>query len=303
LKLGFRFVIINKLKENEKVWPYIGFFRKSFIFEKSYRLNEAAIYKTSMNGKQNLENCRPNISLLESELVEVQRVLMEAHETDRFKLAQFLHDGPVQELYGLSFLLKALSDDCSPTVRARIEEFQTGLQNVVHQLMDVCGELRPPTLGPFGLVKTIQSHAENFQALHPELQVGVELTFDGDLPENIRIAFFRIYQEAMLNVLKHAHARHLIVRFGKTAEQVFLEIQDDGVGFQVPEDWVQMVHQGCLGIADSIERAFSIGARLQITSTPGLGTGLRVEIPCTKIHMGEIKQAQKPLFISANQMP
>jgi signal transduction histidine kinase len=273
------------------------------LFEKFYRLNEAAINKTSMNGKKNEKKCGPNISLLESELVEVQRVLMQAHEIDRVKLAQVLHDGPVQELYGLSFLLRALSDDCSPTVRTRIEEFQTGLQNVVHQLMDVCGELRPPTLGPFGLVKTIQSHADNFQALHPELHIGVESTFDENLPENIRIAFFRIYQEALLNVLKHAHARHIIVRFGKEVEQVFLEIQDDGKGFQVPEDWVWMVHQGRLGIADSIERAFSIGARLQINSTPGLGTRLRVEIPYAKIQTGENKQAQKNLVFSANQMP
>jgi signal transduction histidine kinase len=266
-------------------------------------LNKAAIYKTSMNGIKNEENCRPNISLHESELVEVQRVLMEAHEIDRVKLAQVLHDGPVQELYGLSFLLRALSDDCSPTVRAKIEEFQTGLQNVVHQLMNVCGELRPPTLGPFGLVKTIQSHAETFQVLHPELHIGVESTFDGNLPENIRIAFFRIYQEALLNVLMHAHARHTIVRFGKESEQVFLEIQDDGDGFLVPQDWVQMVHRGCLGIADSIERAFSIGARLQITSTPGMGTRLRVEIPYAIIQTGENKQAKKPLVFSASQMP
>jgi signal transduction histidine kinase len=256
-----------------------------------------------MNGKKKFKNCRPNISLLESELVEVQRVLMDAHETDRIKLAQVLHDGPVQELYGLSFLLTALSDDCSPNVRAKIEEFQTGLQKVVHQLMDVCGELRPATLGPFGLAKTIQSHAESFQVLHPELHIGVELTLDGNLPENIRIALFRIYQEALLNVLKHAHARHVMVRFGVESEQVFLEIQDDGEGFQVPEDWVQMVHQGCLGIADSIERAFSIGARLQIQSMPGLGTKLRVEISYAKVQPGKNNQSQKPLVFSANQMP
>ena len=191
-----------------------------------------------MDIKDTSYNCGPKINLLESDLVEVQRVLMEAHEVDRVKLAQVLHDGPVQDLYGLTFLLTALTDDCSPTVRVKIEELQSGLQKVVHQLMNVCGDLRPPTLGPFGLAKTIQSHAESFQTLHPELHLGVELTDDGDLPENVRIALFRVYQEALLNVLKHAHARHVIVRFGMGTEQIFLEIQDDGEGFQVPEDWV-----------------------------------------------------------------
>jgi signal transduction histidine kinase len=256
-----------------------------------------------MKSKKKLKNCGPNISLLESELVEVQRALIEARETDQLKLAQTLHNGPVQELYGLSFLLRALSDDCSPNVRLKIEEFQTGLQNVVHQLMDVCGDLRPPTLGPFGLAKTILSHIETFQALHPELHIGVELTPDGNLPENIRIALFRIYQEALLNVLNHAHAKHAMVRFGIEVEQVFLEIQDDGEGFEVPADWVQMVHQGRLGIADSIERAFSIGGVLQIFSKPGAGTKLRVEVPYAQIQVRQTYQAPKSPIFSANQMP
>jgi signal transduction histidine kinase len=251
-----------------------------------------------MDIKETLYNCGPNISLLESDLVEVQRVLMEAHEIDRVKLAQVLHNGPVQELYGLSFLLKALTDDCSPTLRVKIEEFQSSLQNVVHQLMDVCGDLRPPTLGPFGLAKTIQSHAESFQASHPELHVGVELTHDGELPENFRIALFRVYQEALLNVLKHAHARHVMIRFGVKAERIFLEIQDDGEGFQVPEDWVELVHQGRLGIAESIERVFSIRGALKIDSTPGSGTRLRVEVPCAQIQTqrGKLIKPKKPIF-------
>jgi signal transduction histidine kinase len=256
-----------------------------------------------MAGKKNHNQYGLNISLLESELVEVQRVLMEAHETNRIKLAQVLHDGPVQELYGLSFLLRALSDDCSPNIKAKLDEFQTVLQKVVHQLMDVCGELRPPTLEPFGLAKTIQSDAETFQGLHPELHVGVECSHDGYLPENIRIALFRIYQEALMNVVKHAHASHVMVRFGLDAGQLFLEIQDDGDGFQVPEDWVQMVHQGRLGIANSIERAFSIGGGLQIQSKPGSGTKIRVEIPYAQIQVGEIHQVQKSQVFSANQIP
>jgi signal transduction histidine kinase len=246
-----------------------------------------------MDSKETTYYCGPNISLLESELVELQRVLMEAHEIDRVKLAQVLHDGPVQVLYGLSFLLKALTDDCSPAVRTKLEEFQSGLQDVVHELMDICGELRPSTLGPFGLAKTIQSHAESFQSLHPELHVGVELTNDGDLPENIRIALFRVYQEALLNVLKHANARHVIIRFCIESEQVNLEIQDDGEGFQLPDDWVEMVHQGRLGIAESIERVFSIKGTLKIDSKPGSGTRLRVQVPYGQIQTGETYEVQK----------
>jgi two-component system NarL family sensor kinase len=251
----------------------------------------------------NKENLRPNISLIESELLEVQRVLMEAHEMDRFQLAQALHDGPVQGLFGLSFLLRAMSDDCSPNLQTKFDEFQASLQNVVRQLMEVCDRLRPPTLEPFGLAKTIQAQVETFQEHHPELHVGVEMSPVANLPENIQIALFRIFQEALLNILKHAHASHVIVRFGTQDEKVFLEIQDDGQGFQIPDDWVQMVHQGRLGIADAIERVFSIGGGLQIQSMPGLGTKLRVELPHTQIQAGEPYQAQKNHIFSPDQMP
>jgi signal transduction histidine kinase len=256
-----------------------------------------------MDSKVTIKNCGPKIDLLESELVEIQRVLMEAREIDRVKLAQALHNGPVQDLYGLLFLLSSISDDLSPSLRTKIEEFETGLQKVVHQLMEVCGELRPPTLGPFGLAKTIRSHADSFQALHPELHVGVELALDENLPENIRIALFRIYKDALLNVLEHAHATHVMIRFGMDADQVFLEIQDDGEGFQIPEDWVQMVHQGSLGIADSMERALSIGGALQINSVSGSGTTIRVEIPQAQNQMGESCKAQPTHIFPAEQMP
>lgn len=255
-----------------------------------------------MDNNKTFKNCKPKISLLESELVEVQRVLIEAREIDRVKLAQVLHDGPVQELYGLSFLLKALSDDISPDLRANLEEFQAGLHNVVRELMDVCGELRPPTLRPFGLAKTIRSHAENFQVHHPELHIGVDLAPDNDLPENICIAFFRIYQEALLNVLQHAHAMHVMVRFGMDAKQVFLEIQDDGDGFQIPDDWIQVVHQGCLGIADSMERTFSNGGAFHLKSAPGSGTTVRVEIPRTQIQLGETYEVQPTKVFSTKQI-
>ncbi len=256
-----------------------------------------------MTSNQAVKNCRPKIDLLESELVEIQRVLIEARETDRVKLAQSLHDGPVQDLYGLLFLLRSISDDLSPKSRTKIEEFETGLQGVVNQLMEVCGELRPSTLGPFGLAKTIRSHADSFQAFHPELHVGVELARDENLPENIRIALFGIYKDALINVLEHAHATHVMIRFGMAADQVFLEIQDDGEGFQIPEDWVQMVHQGRLGIADSVERTLSIGGSLQINSANGAGTTLRVEIPYAQNQMGESCNEQPSQIFPAEKMP
>ena len=74
-----------------------------------------------MNSKQTFKSCGPKIDLLESELVEIQRVLMEAREIDRVKLAQALHNGPVQDLYGLLFLLRSIRDDLSPNLRTKIE--------------------------------------------------------------------------------------------------------------------------------------------------------------------------------------
>ena len=217
----------------------------------------------------------------QAELAEVQRRLTESREAERVRLAQDLHDGPVQELYGVSFRLsglkEALPDEAEQNGLAAV---QSTIQQVIQSLRATFSELRPPALAPFGLEKALRSHAEQFQIAHPELEINLKLTPDGQaLPEPVRLALFRIYQEALNNVLRHAEAKKIWIRLTLEVTQAILEIQDDGLGFKMTQRWIELARQGHLGLVGISERVEALGGRLQIISARGAGALIRVSVP------------------------
>jgi signal transduction histidine kinase len=216
-----------------------------------------------------------------AELAEAQQRLSEGREAERLHLAQELHDGPVQDLYGVRFQLGELveSPDDASINRVGLAEVQMRIQHVIGTLRDICGELRPPALAPFGLEVALRSHAGHFQKTHPDLAVTLDLSPDGlDLPERVRLTLFRIYQQALNNVVHHAQARAVLVQLAADAEQIVLTIQDDGCGFAVPPSWLEFARQGHLGLLGAAERAEAIAGELEIVSAAGEGTVVRVVV-------------------------
>lgn len=218
------------------------------------------------------------VERIRDELAESQSQLAESREAERLHLAQELHDGPIQDLYGVRFQLGLIDGDLhSEPARAQLALALDTLQQVTGSLRQTCGELRPPTLAPFGLEMAIRSHAERVQEQHPALNVQLDLMHDGQtIPERQRLALFRIYQEALANVIKHARARWVLIRLEIDTEQVVLEIRDDGAGFEVPERWLDLARRGHLGMLGVAERAASIGGALEVVSAPEAGTVVRV---------------------------
>lgn len=216
---------------------------------------------------------------IQAELAEVQQRLMEGIEAERQRIARELHDGPMQELYALAYEVEALR---SPAVanEGLVDALQGKLRQVSQALRETATELRPPTLAPFGLEKAIRSHAERYALDHPELRVRLELDRDGQsLPERVRLALFRIYQQAMVNILRHAQAGQVDIRLVLEPNEVTLEIQDNGQGFEVPARWVELARTGHLGLVGAQERAGAVGGTLTVTSGPGSGTRIRVTAP------------------------
>jgi len=217
----------------------------------------------------------------EAEMVELRQRLMHGREMERLRIAQDIHDGPLQELIGVSYQLQAFEN--ASQVDSDQEQLHT-IQDSIHQLAKslrgLCGELRPPNLIPFGLEKTIKSHAEDIQKAHPELEVKLSLSDDGlEIPEQARIALFRIYQEAVHNIIRHAQAKTVNVRLWLNKEYAFLEIQDDGVGFELPNRWIKLARQGHLGLVGVQERAKEVGGNVEIETAPGQGTRIRTAVP------------------------
>jgi len=218
---------------------------------------------------------------LQAELDEIHRRLFESIEAERLSLSQELHDGPIQELYGITYNLEGLKK-----VLHDVEELETlistkeSIQAVVDTLREICGELRPPTLTHFGLEKAIRAHAHKIAETYPDLQIDLNLMDDGSrLPERVRVSLYRVYQNSMNNVIRHAQARQVTVDFQIQPEQIVLKVADNGCGFEVPSKWVELARTGHFGLVGMAERTEAIGGRFTVVSSPGHGTSIQVVVP------------------------
>ena len=218
---------------------------------------------------------------VEAELAETQKRLVESSETERLHLARELHDGPLQELIGARFQLQVFKTQLEEEeALALFQMVQDNLHIVMENLRRMCHELRPPTLASFGLSVAIQAYADRFIIAHPQIQIQLELDEDTPpLPERFSLALYRIYQHALTNIARHADARNIRVQFKLGTHQVLLKIVDDGCGFVVPNNFLELARQGHLGLLGSKERANAIGGKLQVKSAPDNGTTILVTAP------------------------
>lgn len=215
-----------------------------------------------------------------TELLEMKARLLSRIEMERLSLAQELHDGPLQDLHSVLYQFSGLREKLEPEQRSELESAQTAIQQVIQDLRATAKELRPPTIMDFGLERAIRSHAEEFREKYPNLSIHLTLTSDRQLlAEGMRLALFRIYQQALMNVIRHANANNVKVRFIMDAEEVTLEIEDDGQGFTVPNRWVMLTRQGHFGLAGAAERIETLGGYFRVFSEPGKGTRLVARIP------------------------
>jgi signal transduction histidine kinase len=216
------------------------------------------------------------IAIANARLYEQTRELSIVAERNR--LALDLHDAVSQKLFGLVLEAEGAATvlERDPTAAGeRVAKLQVLAREALDELRSLVFELRPPDLEKDGLGGTLQKHIDVLGRLGQE---EIELVLAGELPtEEVRDReVFRIAQEALQNVLKHAQAQHVVVRLGAGDGTLFLEVEDDGIGFDpdAPE-----TRSRRLGLTSMEERAHRLGGTLQITSVPGAGTTVRVEAP------------------------
>jgi signal transduction histidine kinase len=212
---------------------------------------------------------------------EIGRVLGNAQDQERRRLAEDLHDGPVQELVGLGLSLDALTADLSATGRAeaaeRSAESAAAAREVITALRGAIFDLHPigvEELGTGGAARALTSRLAN---------AGVAATIDLDgldlLTGVQRTAAFRVLQEAVLNVIRHSRATTArIVAAPLTDGGVELRIEDDGRGF-LPGEAAERVEAGHVGLTVMRERVDRLGGTLEIGTDPGAGTRIRVTFP------------------------
>lgn len=217
---------------------------------------------------------------IELEMAEMKSRLQNNVEMERLRLAQEMHDGPMQELYSAIYQIEELRRQVIPEHQETLENLKSDLQNILSDLRSTAKELRPPALATFGLEKAIRSHIEDLREKYPTITFHLTLAQDRQtLPEIVRLALFRVYQQSLSNVIRHAEASNVQVRFTFNAEQAELEIKDDGKGFEVPYNWVGFARQGHFGLAGAAERVKALDGVFTVESRPGTGTTVRVVMP------------------------
>jgi PAS domain S-box-containing protein len=217
---------------------------------------------------------------IELEMAELNSRLQNSMELERLRLAQELHDNPMQSLYSAIYRIEELRGAANPELKEALGDVKQHIQNVLQDLRATAKELRPPTIFNFGLENAIRSHANDILEKHPNLSIYLSLAHDRQiLPEKVRLALFRIFQQSLANVLRHAKATEVHVRFSFDAEEAHLEITDNGTGFEVPYNWIDFVRQGHYGLAGSAERANALGGVFKVQSKPGSSTTIQVTIP------------------------
>lgn len=209
--------------------------------------------------------------------------LQDQIEMERLRLAQNLHDVPLQELYAIIYKLEEIRPKALPENAKVINQVIKDIQTTLDKLRSTASELRPPALSRFGLEKAIRSYVETFRESNPQIEVEQMLARDSQLlPEGVRLILFRVLQESLANIVRHAQATRVKVRFSFDAEEAHLEVEDNGKGFSVPGDWLELVRGSHYGLAGMAERVSAAGGQLTVESQPGGPTIVRAVVPYTE---------------------
>ena len=206
------------------------------------------------------------------------RRLVEAQESERRHIARELHDEAGQALVSLRFGLRLLERqiDEGGNVTERVAELMHRTDAVIDGLHRLAADLRPPSLDPLGLEAALREYLRSAGS-----KFGLAARFKARglegtrLPADVETALYRVVQEAMTNVVRHARATRVDVLVEHQSDRVMVMVEDDGVGFR-PDQAQRGNHFGLLGMK---ERAESLGGTLTVESTPGAGTTIVVEAP------------------------
>jgi signal transduction histidine kinase len=201
---------------------------------------------------------------------------VQAAEQERMQVAAELHDGPIQRLAVLSYDLERAKQrvlGSNPAAVARLEHAQAALSAEIQGLRELMASLRPPTLDEVGLEAALRDHVGAF-ARRSGVDCSVRVDLDGRLDGELETVVYRVVQEALVNVARHAKAGRLWLELEGAGDQVVLEVRDDGVGFDPPASSV-LVHDGRFGLIGMRERVELAGGRFQLDARPGAGVAVR----------------------------
>jgi PAS domain S-box-containing protein len=213
------------------------------------------------------------ISTANERLQTLSRRLVDAQESERRRIARELHDGIGQAITAAQLNLRVLQRrPDAPSLGPLLEENITMLGEVLRDVRHLSLDLRPPLLDDLGLVAALEWYTQE-QARRAGLEAVVQSDVEeGRIHPTLETAFFRLAQEAVTNVIRHARAKTLSVKLRQKGDELHLLVRDDGVGFDVEAMRQPGARVASLGLVGMEERATLIGGGIQFHSSPARGT-------------------------------
>ncbi|BCS98308.1 hypothetical protein DSLASN_39400 [Desulfoluna limicola] len=244
------------------------------------RVDRVAIFARNIT---ELKAAEKHIRTLSQELIKAQ-------ENERQRIARDLHDNVAQDLatlkIGWDTLLDTLSDT-NPGVQEKTRALSRLLRGSIESIRGLAYNLQPPELEQLGLITAIRRYCEE-QATYSGLAIDLftagvkELTLSFDTQINL----YRLVQEALSNVRKHAEADRVAIRLTASHPNLILTVEDNGQGFHVQERLTEAVNEKRMGVRSMEERVSLLHGSMRLTSSMGTGTRLRIEVPAEREHPG-----------------
>ncbi len=216
------------------------------------------------------------------QIQEMSSRILTAHEEERKRIARELHDDTAQAITSILVRLRLLEHAAeSEDVLKNVEELRELTSGALDSVRRMAMDLRPASLDDLGLVPALQSYAEKFSKSTP---VAVSLEVEGigrRLPRDVELVLYRVFQEALANVSRHAAAKSALVQLKRKRNEVTLVIKDDGAGFDADE--LSPTRGAGLGLFGIRERLTLVGGSVEVESKKGEGTRIEARVPLGKI--------------------
>ena len=208
------------------------------------------------------------------------RRVVEAQEAERQRVARDLHDETGQALTAIGLGLRGVATAVHGNPQKaenNLRQLEALVDRALDELQRLIADLRPSHLDDLGLPAALRWYAAEIYK-RANLPVHLEIRGEGqELPQPVNLVLFRVAQEALTNVVRHARARHVWVRVRLSETEARLEVEDDGVGFEV--DQASRPDRPAWGMLGMRERTSLLGGHLELRSSPGQGTTVSVSIP------------------------
>jgi signal transduction histidine kinase len=251
-------------------------------------LEQDLVAQDTLN-RQLIEQLDEQINALDranTALQDAHRRLLTEREQERKYLAREIHDQVLQDLLGVNYQLEEVGagKDMTPAVKARLTDIRNDIRGLVDDLRHICGSLRPPTIDSLGLGTALQSYTHDW-IKRTGISVRLDLDPDlGRLPEAIELSIFRIVQEGLSNVHKHARASAVQVCLEHTSPRtLMISIADNGQGLSDDFDLSALSAGGHYGLLGISERVALLGGRSRLQNQASGGLLIQVEIPHPRV--------------------